>query len=221
MTQEYPELVKKIQAFPLVERKELNQAMKKLAEVPTITTEKFVDVFSYVIDGYTDRTMTDLLEDLKNMPVEDQVTVLDMLRTFDILEAIRVHKIVTAHVNVIRTFERMINAGVPEKPDMHEHLRKYPWLLGLKYQAMEAEISLAKLLEKRFGLMSKDKSGKRRADFVCFMGGGDVLVIELKRPGEIAGGAELSQIAGYVDYLRTWASTTTSQARSRTQHQAR
>jgi hypothetical protein len=209
--QQHPELITKIENFPAAERKELNQALRKLAEVPTITTQKLVEVFDYVVDGYTDKTLTELLENLKDMGGEDQVAILDLLRTFDVLEAIRVHKIVVAHVNVIRTFERMIRQGVPEKPDMQEHLRKYPWLLGPKYETMEHEITLDRLLKKHFGLAGEGKAGKRRADFVCFRGGRDVLVIELKRPGELAGRQELSQIATYVDYLRTWASTTTTQ----------
>jgi hypothetical protein len=35
-------------------------------------------------------------------------------------------------------------------------------------------------------------------------GGGDVLVVELKRPRQRVGTEELNQVAGYVDVLRDW-----------------
>lgn len=42
-------------------------------------------------------------------------------------------------------------------------------------------------------------------------GGTDVLFIELKRPGETAGLAELDQIRNYVFYLREWLDTTNTE----------
>lgn len=200
----HPELVKMIDQFQPRERRELNSAMKKLAEVQTIEPERLVTIFGFVIDGYRDKAFVDVLEDIKNMPPEDQIKTLEILKEFDVLEAIRVHKIVSSHVRVIRTFRDMIDAGVPEKPDMHEHIRKYPWLLGIKYQSMDYEKSLQKILETHFKVGSNDKEGKKRPDFVCMRSGGDVLVIELKRALEKAGLKELHQISGYVDYLREW-----------------
>ena len=201
---ENPELVEKIKQFQPRERKELNSAMKSLAQVPTMESDRLVKIFDYVIDGYKDKAFVDMLEDIKELPPEERVMTLEILKEFDVLEAVRVHNIVSAHVRVIRTFRDMIEAGVREKPDMHEHIRKYPWLLGVRYQSMDYEKSLQKILEKRFKIGTGDTRGKRRPDFVCMRSAGDVLVIELKRPDETVGLDELHQISGYVDYLREW-----------------
>jgi len=100
----------------------------------------------------------------------------------------------------------MIEAGVPEKPNMHDQIRKYPWLLGIKRHAMDYEKSLQCVLEEYFNInMKDDESAKKKPDFFCMRGGSDVLVIELKRPGEVAGKKEIDQIADYVDALRDWA----------------
>jgi len=201
---EKPELVQMIEQFQPRERKELNSAMKKLAEVPTIESDKLASIFEYVIDGYKDKTFADMLTEIKDMPPEDQIKTLEVLKEFDVSEAVRVHRIVSAHVRVIRAFRQMIEAGVPEKPDMHEQIKKYPWLLGLKYQPMDYERSLQKVLEKRFQIKTKGTGGRKRPDFVCMRGGTDILVIELKKPGEKAGQKELQQISNYVYYLRKW-----------------
>jgi len=105
----------------------------------------------------------------------------------------------------------MIEAGVPEKPDMHDHIRKYPWLLGIKYQPMDHEHSLKKVLDERFGIKVADEVGRKIPDVVVMRGGTDVLVIELKRPGVVVGTKELTQIKEYVDYLRHWLNSTNTE----------
>lgn len=202
--EEYPELVEKIKRFQPREQKELNLAMRKLAEVPTMQPERLSKLFNHVVDGYQDKVITDLLVEVVKMPPEEMEQTIKILTEFDILEAIRVHKIVGSHVLVIRRFREMIEAGVPEKPDMHDHIRKYPWLLGIKYQPMDYEPSLKKVLDERFGIKVADKGGRKVPDVVVMRGGTDVLVIELKRPGVVVGTKELTQIKEYVDYLRDW-----------------
>jgi len=210
VTRKYPDLIKKIAQFQPREQKELKVAMKKLAEVETIEPERLATLFGYVIDGYKDKVFVDMLEEIKNLPPEERVKMLDVLREFDVSEAVRVYRIVSSHVRVIQAFREMIEAGVPEKPNMHEHISKYPWLLGLKFQSMDHDKSLQRVLEERFGIRVENGSGKGRPDFVCLRSGGDVLVVELKRPGETVEIGELNQISGYVDYLRDWVITTTT-----------
>lgn len=207
----YPELVEKIIRFQPREQKELNLAMRSLAQVPTMQPEKLSQLFNHVIDGYQDKVITDLLVEVVKLPPEEMVQIIKVLTEFDILEAVRVHKIVSSHVLVIRTFREMIEAGVPEKPDMHDHIRKYPWLIGIKYQPMDYEPSLKKVLDERFGIKVDDKGGRKVPDVVVLRGGTDVLVIELKRPGVVVGTKELTQIKEYVDYLRDWLDRTNTE----------
>lgn len=211
MNKKYPELVEKIKKFQPREQKELNLAMKSLAQVPTMRPEKLSKLLNNVIDGYQDKVITDLLEEIVKLPPEEMEQIIKILTEFDILEAVRAHKFVSSHVLVIRTFKEMIEAGVPEKPDMHDHIRKYPWLLGLKYQPMDYEHSLKKVLDERFGIKTDDKTAKKIPDVVVMRGGTDVLIIELKRAGEVVGTKELTQIKEYVDYLRDWLDRTNTE----------
>jgi hypothetical protein len=209
--EKYPELVRKIERFQPRERKELNLAMRSLAQVPTMQPEKLVGLFNHVVDGYQDKVVTDLLVEIVKLPPEEMEQTIAILTEFDILEAVRVHKFVGSHVLVIRTFREMIEAGVREKPDMHDHIRKYPWLLGIKYQPMDYEHSLKTVLDERFGIKVDDKVGRKTPDVVVMRGGTDVLVIELKRPGIVVGTKELTQIKEYVDYLRGWLDSTNTE----------
>jgi hypothetical protein len=202
--EKHPELVEKINRFQPREQKELNMAMRALAQVPTMQPEKLTELFNHVIDGYQDKVLVNMIQEIIELPPGEMQRTIEILTEFDILEAIRVHKFVSSHVLVIRRFREMIDAGVPEKPDMHDHIRKYPWLLGIKYQPMDYEHSLRKVLDERFGIKSDDKAGKKIPDIVVMRAGTDVLVIELKRPDYAVGKEELNQIKEYVDYLREW-----------------
>ena len=207
----YPELVKKIKRFQPRERKELNLAMRSLAQIPTMKPEKLSKLFNHVIDGYRDKVFMDMLQEIIELPPEERKRTIEILTEFDVLEAIRVHEFVSSHLLVIRRFREMIEKGVPEKPDMHDHIRKYPWLLGVKYQPMDHEHSLKRILDERFGIHVDDEEGRKIPDIVVMRGGMDVLVIELKRPGESVGLEELDQIRNYVFYLREWLDTTNTE----------
>jgi hypothetical protein len=208
---EHPELVEKIDRFQPRERTELNQAMRALAQVPTMKPEKLAELFNHVVDGYQDKVLVDVIEDIIMLPPEEMQKTVEILNEFDILEAIRIHKIVSSHVLVIRRFREMIEAGVPEKPDMHDHIVKYPWLIGIKYQPWDYEPSLKKVLEEKFAIKVNDKGGRKIPDVVVMRGGTDVVVIELKRPNYSVGMKELTQIKGYVDYLRHWVKGTNTE----------
>lgn len=207
----YPALVEKIERFQPRERTELNQAMSALAQVPTMEPEKLAELFEHVVDGYQDKVMVNVIEDIIKLPPEEMQKTLEILNEFDILEAIRTHKIVSSHVVVIRRFKEMIVAGVPEKPDMHEHIRKYPWLIGIKYSPWDYEPTLKQVLDEKFGVKVDDKGGKKIPDIVVMRGGTDVVVIELKRPDYSVGMEELNQVKGYVDYLRHWVKGTNTE----------
>lgn len=201
---QHPEITEKIELFQPRERTELNQAMRSLASIPTMQPERLARVFNYVIDGYQDKIFFDIVEELSELPPEDGFRVLEILEEFDIAEAIRVHKLVRSHVEVIRKFRDMIEAGVPEKPDMHDHIRKYPWLIGIKYQPMYFERSLKTILDDEFGIEAEGEQGRKIPDITVLRSGKDVVVVELKRPGKTVGLAELEQTKRYVDYLRDY-----------------
>jgi hypothetical protein len=180
----------------------LHVALEKIAQVPTIEPEKLADICEYVIGGYKDRVFTDMLKEIKDLPPEESIKTLEILKDFDILEAVRIHKIVSAHIQVIDAFRKMIDEGVREKPNMHDHIMKYPWLLGIKHQAMAHELSLEKIITDKLDSQLSGDSGKKRPDFFCMKEGSEALVIELKRPSEVVGMPELTQITRYVDILR-------------------
>ena len=203
--EKYPEIDKKIKEFAPREQKELNTAIKSIAQIPDIELEKVKNISEHIIDGYRDKVFSDLIRDVTNLPPENMAKTIDVLMEFDVFEAVRVHNIVVSHIQVIKRFEQMIREGVREKPDMHEYIKKYPWLLGIKLQTLDYENTLQEIIEKKYGIKKPEAEGDdRRPDFVCMRSGLDVVIIELKRPKDNIGMTEIQQIMDYVYYLRKW-----------------
>ncbi len=98
----------------------------------------------------------------------------------------------------------MIKEKVPEKPDMQDYLKKYPWLIDPKWTMLVHEQSLDKLIVAQFSIKrSKGKDGFQRLDFFCL---GDryqtAHVVEAKRPNDLVGRKEFDKLRDYVLYLR-------------------
>ena len=200
-----PKLVDRIDRFPVREKKEINQAIKSIAQIPTMKTDRLAKIADHVLRGYEDKAFRDVMVELQKLPPEDCDITLSILEEFDVFEAIRVHSIVSSHVGVIRRFEEMIKSGAKEKPDMQEYIKKYPWLLGIEHQTLDHEKTLQTILETNFGIdVSNQDFSKKRPDFFVMKKEGDILVIELKRPGEKIGQKEILQTRNYVYYLREW-----------------
>jgi len=210
VTKTNPELINKIERFQPREKKELTTALRKLAQIPTIKPKRLAQLYEHVIDGYQDKVMVDIINEINEVPISDRERIIDILLEFDILEAIRVHKLVSSHVLIIRRFSDMIEHNALES-EIHEHIKKYPWLIGLKYQAMDHDRALKTVLEDKFKILVSDETGRKRPDIVVMRASEDVIVIELKKPSLVVGLDEINQIKLYVDYLREWLDSTNTE----------
>lgn len=85
---EYPEIVKRVNRFQPREIKELNLAMRSLAQVPTIKPDRLSKLFNHVIDGYQDKVFMDVLQEINELPPEERGRTFEILMEFDVLEAI-------------------------------------------------------------------------------------------------------------------------------------
>ena len=193
----------RIQRFPVRERRELTAAIEKLANIPTIEDDRLDELVDFLVKAYENETFMTLIRQLNAASPEAQVEVLGLLKEWDVLEAIATAQVVRGRLEVIGKFEQMVEAKVPEKPDMHELLREHPWLIDLAWNMVEHERSLDKVLAGHFKVKpQKLPGGRKRLDFFCLADAGRAVVVEVKRPGESASKKELRQLQDYVHYLR-------------------
>ena len=196
----YMEMVAK---FPEREQKELLSAIDTLAGISTIENDRLDEIVGILIGAYENDHFLSVIRALRDIEETAQDEIVKIIEEWDVIEAVQTAQLVRGRVEIIRTFEAMIKAKVPEKPDMHEFLKKHPWLLAPELQQMEHERSLDKVLHNNFDdAAGKTDEGRRRLDFFCLADSSSAVVVELKRPGDLVDTDEVSQLEAYVDYLR-------------------
>jgi RecB family endonuclease NucS len=200
--------------FPEREQKELVTAIDTLAAIDTITQERLDELVAILIRAFENDTFMNLIRALNAAEEKDHETIATLIDEWDIIEAISTAQMVRGRVEIIRTFDGMIKAGVPEKPDMQDYVMAHPWLLDPGWDVLEHERSLDKVLAEKFGVeKTKSDDGRKRLDFFCLADSSMAVVVEVKRPGDTIGLKELGQLEEYVDFLATWNDQSTGDQR--------
>ncbi len=192
----------RVAKFPTRERRELTKAIQKLTEIPTIDDERLRELVEFLVRAYENEHFLELIRQLNAADPGALAEVLGLLAEWDVLEAVATAQIVRGRLQIIDTFEQLIETGAPEKPDMHDFLKEHPWLIDPTWTTVEHEKGLDTVLQKHFGRKGGNEKNRSRLDFFCLADPSRVIIVELKRPGANAGKKELRQLADYVDYMR-------------------
>ena len=206
----------RVERFSEPRRKELLEAIDRIASIPQLKENRLEEIVSFLITAYQSEYFYDAMRSIHKALAGDSPfpDLLQVLREWDILEAIATAQIIRGHVEVIRVFQKMIQEGSPEKSasrsDMQSYVEKYPWLLEPAYGPFKREPQLQKLLEEQFGVTAdpEDPDSGRFPDFVTLSYGSEVVVVELKRPGRRANREHYRQLEDYVDFLRRYVERT-------------
>jgi RecB family endonuclease NucS len=193
------------------EQAEARKVIRTLASIESVTDDanRASELINMVLRAFEDSSFFALLKALDATNQHERDAVLQLVKELDVLETVKTAEVVRARVGIIRKFQQMIAANVPEKPDMQDFLFKHPWLIDIEWQVVEHEKRLEKVLVEHFKLdADAAEESDRRVDFFCIGTRGRYLVVEVKRPGQPIGKREVEQILDYVRYLRQQAPTT-------------
>jgi RecB family endonuclease NucS len=193
------------------ERAEARKVIRTLASIPSVTddADRAGQLINMILRAFEDSSFFTLLKALDATNQEERDAVLQLVKELDVLETVKTAEVVRARVGIIRKFQQMIAANVPEKPDMQDFLFKHPWLIDVEWQVVEHERRLETILIEHFKLdTDAGEESERRVDFFCLGTRGRYLIVEVKRPGQTIGKREVEQILDYVRYLRQQAPTT-------------
>jgi hypothetical protein len=203
---QYLDLAEKL---PEKERKIFKTVVDRICAIPQLDKDKegkdiADELVEFAYNAMTNRSFLDAIRRLNTASTDDLAQFSEVLSEWDIIEAVNTAHLVKGRVEIIRKFKQMIDAKVPEKPDMQDYLRNHPWLIDPKWTTLVHEQALDTLIVDKFKLSkSGTQDGSRRLDFLCL---GDryktVHVVETKRPGDLVGRKEFDQLRDYVLFLR-------------------
>ena len=208
----------RIRQLPSSQQRELLTAVDSLASVETIDQERLDEIVDFLVRAYENDHLLDLIKQINSADPQSLEQLSAVVDEWDVLEAVAVAQVVRGRIAMVDKFKELIDEDAPELPDMHDFIEKHPWALRPEWSPLERERSLERVLEERLGGSASipRRKGRRRIDALCLASPGIVVVVELKRPGDIVGRDDLRQLEDYVDSLRQYQAGSSSP--DRTQH---
>ena len=198
-----PPYIEKIKEFPTRQRKELESIVNKMASMETIEDNDLLGLVRSLIDVYENKTLTRMIDEISALSPDAQVQLYKIMQEFQILESVSLAQIARSRIRIIEKFEDMLDKGVPEKPDMQNYLKNYPWLIDPSYAGLSHEKRLETILKNTFNIKTKARDKDKRVDFFCLGDSGKAFVVEVKRPKTTVTVKHVRQLVEYVDFLKS------------------
>ena len=187
------EVQRRLAEFTPGEQRAFRAIGARLSALREVQPQQVEQLMLEMIDGHSDKAVRGMIEAISNTDPEQQDVIWPLVAEFGLIDARRLKSIIEGRLGVIRKLRELIKGGAKEVPDIHQHVKENYWLVDPRWQLMDDEIELTKLLEKQFGVNQSDAEGMR-LDFVYCLGPSPpaakdtVFIVEIKR-GTLKNGA--------------------------------
>ena len=198
----------RIQQFPDTQQRELLAAVEQLAAIETLEDDRLDVIVNFLLRAYENDHLLVLIRQISEADPDSLAKLEEVVGEWDILEAVAVAQVVRGRIAMIDKFRELIDEGAKEVPDMHDFIENHPWALRPEWAPLIRERSLERALNEHINPSQRGRrrgtaEARRRVDALCLASPGMVVVVELKRPGELVGRDELRQLEDYVDFFRS------------------
>jgi hypothetical protein len=187
-----------IESRPSQESRIIKSFLERLAGRENVDEEVLERVAEVMVSGVEYKAFLELVEELDRLDVTDPVLLVKFFRDWELIDAIELGRVCEGRLHVIQKFRELLKQDVREVPDLHNFLRDNPWLLDPRWDYVQDEVNLSKLVTTQAGEISGG-----RVDFLCLGHGRTLNLIELKRPSHTGNREDLEQIERYVDFARS------------------
>lgn len=153
-----------------------------ILEDPSIDIEQSTKIIHGVMDRFDNQSFKDYASQLADTVSSRELPkIIDLLNQWKITEHKEMSALAIARVEVIKSFEEMLEADTKEVPTLHNFLKDFSWLLDPRVLEFRDEVTYSKLLKETYD-ESELEGPDRRIDFLCSnIMGGILYVIEIKR----------------------------------------
>jgi hypothetical protein len=200
------------------ERKDVSDALEKIATIERISEDDFKIIASSMISGVERESVKKVIKRINAASDEALPELYEAIKEWDIISAVATAEVVLGKLAIIDQFENHIENRLKEKGkkgelDMQTFIKDYPWLLGHDYEQLtpadfhhEKGVDkwiqeILKETDKEFS--SADKKDKRRFDLVCIKNEWSIIVLELMRPGEYEDYDHVIRLNRYVTRIQS------------------
>ena len=191
-------------------QREIGNFLKTLGQKNSDGEERTRSLADSLIRAYEFRVFHDVIDDIQKVgdDPEKLEEILGRLRDWKVLESRAILEIVQGRLSIVKKLEGMLNNNAPETAskntydNLHDLLAEYPWLFDPEWQVFTEEKSISKQLKDWGAKDCPEDIGERRVDFLAFGKDGELIVIEIKRPGHGVTLKEIQRIEEYQERLR-------------------
>ena len=180
------ELQRRLANFTKPEQRTFTGIGSRLASLPETTPEQVEQLMLELIDGHSDKAVRSMMDAINSTDAAQQDVIWPLVAEFGLIDARRLKSIIEARLAVIGKLRELVQGGAKEIPDIHQHVRNHYWLIDPRWNLLDDEVVLTKLLDEQFGLNEPDAEGMRM-DFVYCLGPKTpavkdvVFLVEIKR----------------------------------------
>lgn len=175
--------------FESLDKDAMQQATKLFGKINAIRfkdddDDERADLFRYAVIAFEKMRARKSLSDLDRVTSKDVQGFLKAFQQIDEVEAALYHETVQGRVELIRSYQKLVDENALEKT-LQQELFKHLWLLEPSWDratgVTEMEVAVTNFLKTDRGLCSKEVE-ESRMDIVYREFGGTHVVIEMKRP---------------------------------------
>jgi len=184
------------------ERAVVKRAILIVADIKTLTNEKFEEVASGILTAWEQGRLRGLIETLSESEEPGSDAFLKMLTEAQVLSALNVAEAVKTKLLVVGELKSMVRAHNLEKA-VRDYIARHPWLISPQFETYRVETGVARLLaDKRKEARLKGRDWAGRVD-LALSSGSHLIVLEFMRPGLSADWDHVTRFERYVTLVNT------------------
>ncbi len=143
----------------------------------------------------------ELVDDIEESGANVEV-LLKLFQEWRVVEARERLRMADGHLEAMEKLAHFIDKGALEVQQMQPLFEENTWLIDAAWSEAEGQTTYTDLLRKQFPEKGKPAE-QRRLDILGVKLGGELSIVELKRPEKTLAREDLEQIEKYVDWART------------------
>lgn len=203
-----PDIESLLEPYTKSEKQMFRKMAHEFSRTPEVTKDAVIGFVKDVVDSYDDKAVRELIEQINAEDMPLRTKFWSLVNDFGLIDARRRASIIEARISAIEQLERAIEEGAREVPDIHNTIKRNPWLLDPRWDLLDDEVTIPDL-EEIFNSEIDQESGLR-LDFLFVLAprppaiADQVVVVEIKRARysngkrRRANDTELNKFAQYV-----------------------
>jgi hypothetical protein len=216
---DYSEFFPRINALASQEKRDLTQALERIAGLERIGVEEFRVIANSMINGVERESVRKVIDRINAASAEALPELVEAVKEWDIISSVSIAEVVLGRIEIIKQFRAHIDRRLAEKLtagqlDMQKFIKEYPWLLGQKYQDLgpsdfDHEEGVDKWIRERLKEVDReykieDKREGIRFDLLCIKSDFLILILELVRPGLALDYKHVTRLNQYVTRIQAY-----------------